>query len=203
MGKLSVYEFRYNRRPEVRARNRERMRIRWHTDEEYRQRQLERLRNYVRRRPLRVEIPAPYSGHRWLEMARQAVTRDGMVDTSAPWAEDRYDEMGEALLALLEGRDMHEAVKQYRKREYVPRYLTTHWDDFKDDEGNSYADIVLPREPSAEEEAITRETIRVRVPSRFYRKGATSRHMRHKTQQPHRRRTKDGKSWQKHIARSA
>jgi hypothetical protein len=194
------YAFRYNRRPEVKARNRERMRIKWWADADYRQSQLERLRNYMRRaNPFKdVVVPVPYTGHRWLDMARQAVAPHGF-SPEATWAEDYNDDMGEAVLALLEGRDMKEAVKQYRRREYVSRYLTTRWSEYKDEDGHSYADWFMPWEPSAEEEVVAIESVRVAVKSKFYRKGGMSRKMKHRTQQPSRRRMKDGKSWLKHA----
>lgn len=198
--KRQAYGFRYNRRPEVRERNRLRMRAKWWTDPQYRAAQLERLRNYIRRaNPFKdVVIPSPYTGHRWLEMARR-VAQPNYVDPEAPWAEDYNDDTGEAVLALLEGRDMKEAVKEYRRREYVSRYLTTRWSEYKNEDGESYADWFLPMEPSAEDEVIAVESVRVAVKSKFYRKGGMSRHLKHKTQQPRRRRMKDGKSWLKHA----
>lgn len=77
-------------------------------------------------------IQHPYTGHRWLEMASRAA--GGYVDPTAPWADDRFDEMGEALLALLEGRDPKLAVKEYRSREYVSRSMTTRISEWSEDE---------------------------------------------------------------------
>lgn len=147
-GRLAEYEYGYNRRPEVRARNAERMRIKWHTDPEYRARQLARWGDEF----AGVMIPAPYTGHIWLDIARQAAGVNHL-DGSAPWADDYYDDMGEALLALLEGRDPREAVSEYRRREYVPRRLTLHLGDWGDDEEeqNRWFEKVMPSVPSAED----------------------------------------------------
>lgn len=62
--------------------------------------------------------------------------------------------MGEALLALLEGRDMEEAVSAYRKREYIPRRLTIRLGDWRDDESSQaqWFESVMPTAPSAEDE---------------------------------------------------
>jgi hypothetical protein len=132
-GKLRDYERAYNRRPEVVLKNRLRM----------------------REPHFGMVVPSPYTGQRWLEMAREAV---GAPDPEAPWADDRYDEMGEAVLALLEGRDMKEAVSAYRKSEYVPRHLTIHMGDWGDDEDqqNRWFESVMPTAPSAEDVAIAR-----------------------------------------------
>lgn len=194
-----AYGFRYNRRPEVRARNRKRMFLKWHTNEEYRQQQLERLRSYERvRNPLKnVEIHNPYTGHRWLDKAREAVTQKH-IDPLAPWSDDKYDEMGEALLALLEGRDMNEAIKEFRSKEFIPRHLTKRMSDYREDRDETkWFDEALPSEPSAEDEVITRESISVLIHNNGIGPGKRSRHMKHKTQQPSRRRMKDGKSWQR------
>ena len=132
-GARREYEAAYYQRPEVR----ERYRLRWrdlygdpHPD---------------------VVIPAPYTGHRWLDMARAAVGAD--FDGSQPWADDYHDEMGEAVLALLEGRDMKQAIVDYRKAEYVPRHLTLHDEgDWADEDGyDRWFDSVLPAAPSAED----------------------------------------------------
>ena len=113
-GKRIEYERAYNQRPEVKAR------------------MIARYYAFYRDPFVDLEIPAPYTGHRWLDMARKAVGA-GDLDSSTPWADDYHDEMGEAVLALLEGRDMAEAVTAYRKKEYIPRRMTMHMGDWGDD----------------------------------------------------------------------
>lgn len=161
---------RYLRRPDVRARLNARRRRRYATDPEYRQREIDAA---MRRHALRPrtskqqpELTAPYTGHRWLDMARQAVLRGRDLDPSTPWADDYFDEMGEAVLALLEGRDMEEAITAYRKAEFVPRRLTQHLDDFRGEDGDSYFDNILPPQPSAEEQAVLNETYRPYIRAR-------------------------------------
>lgn len=193
-GKRKAYEFAYNRRPEVRERNRQRMFMKWHTDPEWRQRELIRMRRTIHPE---IVVPEPYTGHRWLDMARKMVVGNGF-DGSTMWADDKYDEMGEAVLALLEGRDMQEAVTNYRKQEYVPRNLTIHLGDWGDDEEaqTRWFETAMPRVESAEDEAIAR----VYVADKFNDVATKNRGMKHKTQQPSRRRMKDA-GWRKHERR--
>lgn len=144
-----AYEREYNRRPEVMARQRERGR------EGY----VPTPRARKVRYPVPETSPAPYTGHRWLEAAREAVSP---AQTEFGWElYDRYnDEMGEAVLALLEGGDPKAAVKEFRKREFVPRHLTTHFSDFaaKEEEWKLERVDALKVE-SAEDEVMAQETI--------------------------------------------
>lgn len=190
-GKRAAYEYAYNRRPEVKSRNAERMRVKWHTDPEYRARQLARWANPF----AGLQIPAPYTGHRWLEMARNIVARD--VDRTAPWAEDYFDDMGEAVLALLEGRDMQEAVKAYRSKEFAARNLTLHLGDWGDDEDqqNRWFEGVMPKADSAEDEAIAREAAVYYLKTRYHH-GSNGHPIHNRQQQPSRRRMKDA-GWRK------
>ena len=109
-----------------------------------------------------VELPTPYHGHMWLDMARAAAGEvTGPVGTEL--RNYREDDIGEALLALLEGRDPHEAVRAYRRAEFVPRHLTMHFGDFRESDDAWRLDRIIPEVPSAEDEAVVRETVRDRV----------------------------------------
>lgn len=191
-GALRRYEFEYNRRPEVRSRNAERMRFKWHNDPEYRERQLARWRNAF----ADVAIPAPYTGHRWLDRARGVVTK-GYVDPMCPSSDDYYDDMGEAVLALLEGRDPKQAVKEYRSKEYASRRLFIRLGDWGDDEDqqDKFFERVMPQVESAEDEYMAGWYVATR-----YSHGENGRPSRNRQQQPSRRRMKDGKGWKKHAA---
>lgn len=192
MGRRREYEYNYNRRPEVKERQRRRMMLRWHNDEAYRNTQLARWHNPYSN----VEISAPYTGHRWLDMARTAASQT-YVNPLYPSSDDYYDDMGEALLAILEGRDPKEAVKEYRSKEYASRRLFIRMGDWGDDEDEQrkFFEKVMPQVESAEDEAMTS----IMISSRFNNVSTKSRHMKHRTQQPSVRRRKDGRSWQKHL----
>lgn len=106
-----------------------------------------------------VELPRTYTGHQWLDMARAVV---GDKQTEFGWElYDRYnDEMGEAVLALLEGGDPKEAVKAFRKREFIPRHMTSSISEWQGDEELAWkVDRIIPQAPSAEDEAVARETV--------------------------------------------
>jgi hypothetical protein len=184
----------YHQREEVRERINAARRERYAADPEYRAEQIARANERRNQRPYfePTPLPAPYSGHRWLEMAREAVVRGRDLDPSTPWADDYFDEMGEAVLALLEGRDMAEAVHDYRRKEFVPRRLTQHLSDYVNEDGNSWFDTILPPEPSAEEQAVLNETFRPYLRAR-HRKPSQKRASRHmdtgKTGQPSNRRS--------------
>lgn len=184
-GKLRSYEFAYNRRESVREKNRRRMKYKWYNDTEYRNRELIRMR--VTMYP-NIATPSPFTGHRWLDMAREAVNPN--IDPSSQWADDYYDDMGEALLALLEGRDMKQAVKEYRNKEYIPRRLTIRLGDFKSDESDDFRwfEKVMPTAPSAEDEYLDSQEIEYYTASRFNDVSTRRRQMPHRTQQPSRRR---------------
>lgn len=163
------------------------MRQRWN-DPVYRAQQLAAWRARYDKANPRVEIPAPYSGHVWLDMARQVVGKD--FDPTAPWADDYYDDMGEAVLALLEGRDMKEAVKEYRRREYVPRRLTHHIGDWRDDDGHDrFFDRMMPTTPSAEDEYLDSQPIVLYTQTRFNNVATKNRGMKNKTSTPTNRRS--------------
>jgi hypothetical protein len=195
LGKRREYEFNYNRRPEVRKRNAERMLFKWHNDPEYRERELLRMRSTIHPE---IVLAAPYTGHKWLQMAHDVVRKDGF-DTSAPWADDYWDDMGEAVLALLEGRDMKEAVVAYRKKEYVARRLTQHLGDWGDDEDeqNRWFESVMPKAESAEDEALANEAVVVYAKTRFRNVHTKNRGMKHKLSQPSNRRMNNGKGWRR------
>lgn len=179
----------YHQREDVRARLNARRRERYATDPEYRREHIERTSGHRRSPYADVTIPAPYTGHRWLEMARKEVMPHRDLDPSVPWADDYHDEMGEAVLALLEGRDMSEAVHEFRRKEYVPRRLTQHISDYIGEDGNSYFDLVLPREPSAEEEVVAAETALVKARWAKPSQKRSGRHMESHTGQPSNRRS--------------
>lgn len=189
-GKRRTYEFEYYRRPEVL----ERYRLRWH-DPEYRERE------YARRRvPFSdIAIPRLYTGHRWFDMARAVVGRN----PDEEYEDFGYtDEMGEAILALLEGRDMKEAVSEFRKREFIPRHRTVFFGEWQDNPDQQWKyHQVEPRVPSAEDEAVEREQRGLYLKTQYHH-GSNGRPMRggRDKQQPSRRRKRDGKSWLRHAA---
>lgn len=139
-----------------------------------------------------LEVAPPYSGHRWLDMARAATLRGKDLDGSAPWADDYYDEMGEAVLALLEGRDMGEAVKSYRSKEYPTRKLNIHLGDWRDDDGPMrWFEAQLPTMPSAEDEYLDNDEVQYYTAERFddVSTGSRGRRMHHATSTPTNRRS--------------
>jgi len=199
--RLRAYWREYWNRPENRERRNARHRERYAT-EEYREWAQERWRRLYGDPFADVVIPSPYTGHRWLEMAREAVTGGRDIDPAfRDFGMD--DEIGEALLALLEGRSMDEAVKEFRAKEYVPRHLTVFTSDWHDNEDEGWKeDRYMPSVPSAEEEVVAMETVGLQVASRVNWKKNSRRGLgSHSSRtQPSRRRMKDGKSWKKHAA---
>lgn len=134
-----------------------------------------------------LEIPAPYTGHRWLDMARAAVHNS----PDPAFADYDYnDQVGEALLALMEGRDMAQAVDEWNKREFIPRHLTLRMGEFKGEESLDRVEMMLPAEPSAEDEVVARETVTYMLKARMSWK-KTGRRLSGRTQQPTRRRMRD------------
>lgn len=132
-----------------------------------------------------LEIPAPYTGHRWMDMARAAV---GTVDPD--FADHGYnDQVGEALLALLEGRDMHQAVADWHRREFIPRYRTVRMGEYRGEEGVDWVEEELPPEPSAEDWVTARETVLELAPRMKWKK--TGRRLSARHNQPTRRRMRD------------
>lgn len=131
-------------------------------------------------------------------MAREAVGRD-LDRSQGETAEWRQDEMGEALLALLEGRDPKEAVIGYRKREFVARHLTRHISEWADGEDSYRLDAILPSVPSAEDEVIARETAAILWKTRYHGGQGKALMGGQKQQSPSRRRTRDA-GWRKHVA---
>lgn len=104
-------------------------------------------------------LPLPYTGHRWLEKAREAAGQLALELPDTELTDRYYDDVGEALLALLEGRDPKAAVIEFRKREFVPRRLTKHIADWSGDdpvEAWHRWEAVMPVTPSAEDEALER-----------------------------------------------
>jgi hypothetical protein len=183
------YERGYNRRPEVMERQRLRARA-------------EYVPTPRRRKPrfgTYSTIPAPYTGHQWLDAARKAVGTQLDLGLMTEASDRYYDEMGEALLALLEGKDPRQAVTEYRKREFVPRHLTSHigdWSGGDEDYARDRWDAVMPKAPSAEEEVEAREAVLTKV---RYHAGKLGGHMGPGRQaQPSRRRMKDA-GWRKNA----
>lgn len=147
-----------------------------------------------------VEIPQPYTGHRWFDMARDAV--NGGRDVDPAFRDFGYnDEVGEAVLALLEGRDMGQALKDYRAHEFVPRHLTLYLGDWKDDDEGRES-TVMPSVPSAEDEYLAQEPVTYSVKARYHhgQNDRPTNGSRQSRTQPSRKRTRDGKSWMKHAA---
>jgi hypothetical protein len=122
-------------------------------------------------------------------MARRAVDGNNRLDSTAPWADDYHDDMGEAVLALLEGRDMKEAIKEHRKREYVPRNLTYHMGDWHDDGVDRWFDRQMPTVPSAEDEYLDSEPVVFYTETRFDNVSTKRRRMHHATGTPTNRRS--------------
>lgn len=140
------------------------------------------------RAPQYDPIPALYTGHRWFDMARQAV--NGGRDVIPEYRDYSYnDEVGEALLALLEGRDMHEAIKEYRRQEYIPRYRTVHFGDWAEDEHPIEERFRELSVPSAEEEAVVQETLSARLNVKWHRNPKRSMHGGQRKSQPSNRRS--------------
>jgi len=145
-----------------------------------------------------LEIPTPYTGHRWLDMAREAV--NGGRDVDPDYRDFGYDdEVGEALLALLEGRDPQQAVKAFRAKEFIPRHMTVFTSEWHDSDDLSYQeDKHMPKAPSAEEEVMAGFAVITR-----YHHGQNDRpknnSMKSRTQ-PSRKRRQNGRSWMKHAA---
>lgn len=147
-----------------------------------------------------VVLAAPYSGHRWLDKARSVVVGLNDLDGTAPWADDKYDEMGEALLALLEGRDPSEAVKEYRRKEYIPRNRMLRLSDWKDELEQRKWESVMPKEESAEDTFFRAYVDKVRYSSGT---NNTALHTKgKKLNQPSKRRQKDA-GWRKHLRKHA
>jgi hypothetical protein len=98
----------------------------------------------------REPMTVPYVGHQWFDAARKAV---GPVQFEFGLELlDRYnDELGVAVLALLEGGNPKAAVIEFRKREYVPRYLTASISEWQGDADQEYKLDRLPSVPSAED----------------------------------------------------
>lgn len=61
-------------------------------------------------------MPMPYVGHPIFEQACKAAKLDLTTSYSVDWGQN--DILGEAVLAIVEGRDPLTAVKQWRSHEY-------------------------------------------------------------------------------------
>lgn len=196
--RIREYQRRYAQRPDRREVRRLVARARYATPE-YRAWAAERYRRLYGDPFPDVVVPSPYTGHFWFDMARAVVGGD----PEPAFRDYGYDdEVGEAVLALLEGRDMGEAVTAFRRAEYVPRHLTIRTGDWVDaGEEDKWFDG-LARVESAEDEAIARDTVLERAAG--YHHGDNRRRFNNNKgrQQPHRRRMKDGKGWMKHQARA-
>lgn len=103
----------------------------------------------------REPLPRPYTGHRWLDMAREAAGGDKQLDMGLELYDRYTDEMGEAVLALLEGGDPKAAVVDFRRREYVARYRTTHFSEWAaDDEGWKLDRVLAEKAPVESAESV-------------------------------------------------
>lgn len=182
------YDREYNRRPEVRERNRIRQQAAYRPHP-----------RPSRQRRVVAEVPSPYTGHRWLEIARNVVTPD-LDRSQGESAEWRQDEMGEALLALLEGRDPKEAVAAYRKQEYVARYMTQHIGEWAGKDEAWKLDALLPAEPSAEDEVIAVETVTVLLKTPYHSGHGKALMGTGRQQQPSERRRRRDAGWRKNAA---
>ena len=108
-----------------------------------------------------VEIQSPYSGHRWFDKIRELV--GPMPDQTKPWSDRWNDEMGEAVLAFLEGKDPQEGLtkarKDYNMMEYRQVYISQL--EYADEErGGSWESRIVPTDvqPVAEDiEPVTYE----------------------------------------------
>lgn len=78
-------------------------------------------RNEQRQSVASAPLPAPYTGHPLLEQARQLA---GSWYGNTLYDAGREDAAGEAVLALLEGRDPREAIRAYRAEETAWQRMT-------------------------------------------------------------------------------
>ena len=148
--------------PIVRAKHNERNRRRYDTDE-YRAYSLARYHR-ISGSLLRLDpIAHGYTGHKWFDLARQVVGNPPPEDSVFfdMWA----DRMGAAVLALLEGKDMREAVKEHNRQEYVPNNRTIFMSDWTGE--NEYKEASIGTEESAESEAIARERVAFEAKARY------------------------------------
>lgn len=83
----------------------------------------------------------PYTGDPLFEQARQAAHMKNGSAFSVDWGQN--DILGEAVLAILEGRDPREAVKAHRKNENRHRYATTFVADLTSLGLDSHGNIVF------------------------------------------------------------
>lgn len=148
------YEAAYNRRPERMEYMRERNRARY----------VPHPRVYPPKPPklpASTPLPAPYTGHRWLDMAREVVGDPYVGIRGSEWADRRDDELGEVTLAILEGRDPEAALKEFRRREFTPRHLTKSISEWagSDDEAWRVDTIDQLAVESAEEVVVAKETV--------------------------------------------
>lgn len=60
-------------------------------------------------------LPMPYVGHELFEQAAKAAGLDKSVAFASDWGQN--DLLGEAVLALIEGRDAKQAVRAFRAKE--------------------------------------------------------------------------------------
>ena len=127
-GRAAAYEYEYNRRPENKKK------------------QVERYYALYRDPFMDVAIPAPYSGHKWFDMVRGVVGKIPPAQ-DAPWADQWNDEMGEAVLAFLEGRDPMEGLTKARKDYNMMKYRQVYISQLetKDEDDNVEWDRYIPQ----------------------------------------------------------
>lgn len=136
------------RDPAIRAAHNERNRRKYRTPE-YRAYSLARYHRSAGGYHTRVHVRHGYTGHRWFDLVRKVVGNPPSEDSVYfdKWA----DRMGAGVLALLEGRDVAEAVKEHNRKEYIPNNKQVYISDWQGE--NEYKQGQIGTSPSAEEEA--------------------------------------------------
>lgn len=144
----------YAKRPEVKARRQARYRERYRTDEGFRDRILDRSRRISAGKRHHIpDLTHGYVGPAF-DHLREKVGQPPAWDT--PWFDEWAEKMGTAILAEAEGKDVEEALKEYRKQEYTNKYLTDRFGEWESDDERFRLDKVLATENITEIEALAK-----------------------------------------------
>lgn len=123
-----------------------------------------RGRYYRPYRDVRVDLPDLAHGYSGDAFDSVRAIVGPPPDSSAPWFDDWAEKMGTAILAAAEGRDVREALKEYRKSEFIPKYRTVRLGEFKQEDAFKL-DKILATENLTENEALAKITA-AEAPSR-------------------------------------